>query len=101
MAAFTGSLVVRLLVAAAAGGIRREVQRSAVAGHLYARVTFDAVDAFENVCAVLERPRGRIAANAEEARARGERDGEQHEQRQPHPHRVSSVRETRSRASAS
>jgi hypothetical protein len=101
MAPLAGPLVVRLLVAAAAGGIRRKMQRCTLAGHVDTHVTLDAVDPLENVLSVLERPRGGLAAQAEEACARGERDGEQHEQRQPRPHRISSARETRSRASVS
>jgi hypothetical protein len=101
MATFTGSLIVRLLVAAAAGGIRRKVQRSWLAGQVDAHVTFDAVDPLENVRSVLKRPRSGLAANAKQARTRGERDGENHEERQPRPHRTSSARETRSKASAS
>jgi hypothetical protein len=101
VAALAGSLVVRLLVAAAASGIRRKMRRRALGGYVDARVAFDAVDPLENVRAVLERVRGRLVANTEDTRAGGERDREQHDQREPRPHRISSARETRSKPSAS
>jgi hypothetical protein len=101
VASLTGSLVVGLLVAAAAGGIRRKVQRPALAGDVDTRVAFDAVDPIENVSAVLERPRGRLVANAEKTRAGGQRDRQEHNEREPRSHRISSARETRSKPSAS
>jgi hypothetical protein len=101
VASLAGSLVVGLLVAAAAGGIRRKVQGPALAGDADTRVAFDAVDPFENVRTVLERPRGRLVANAEKTRAGGQRDRQEHNEREPRSHRISSARETRSKPSAS
>jgi hypothetical protein len=72
VAALTGSLVVRLLVATPAGGIRGEVQRSTLPRHVDAHVAFDAIDPLENVRSVLERSRGRLMSDAEDARARGQ-----------------------------
>jgi hypothetical protein len=66
------SLVVRLYVATAASGFRRQAHRFRAGGGDL-RVTLHAVDAAQHVCAMLEGMRVRRALQAEEARTRGER----------------------------
>jgi hypothetical protein len=50
-------------------------------------VALDAVDPLEDVRAVLERVRRRLAAKAEDAGARGEREREEHDEGDANPHR--------------
>jgi hypothetical protein len=87
VAALARAWVVRLLVAATAGSVGRKVQRSRLAGRGHVDVALDAVDALEDVGAMLERVRWRLAAKAQHAGARRERERLEHDEAEADPHR--------------
>ena len=105
VAAAARPLVVRLRVAPPAIGVRGEMEGPAIARGLDALVAFLAVDPAVDVRAVLEGMRRRGAVKSEDARARRERQREDHEEREARPHRGpangSNVRATRTSASVS
>ena len=101
VAAAARVLVVRAGVAPAALGVGRKVERRRIALARDARVTLDAVDPLQDVRAVLERMPLRRGLEAEDARAGGQDDRQEHQQREARPHRISSARESRTSASVS
>jgi hypothetical protein len=92
---------VRLGVAADAVGRRGEVQRPRIHGAGDAGVALQAINASNEVCAMLERMRRARAMEPEDARAGGDSNAENRDQRQPRFHGTSKARDTRRRASAS
>jgi hypothetical protein len=86
------ALVVRLGVAALAIGVGREVERSTLAGARHAGVALDAVDPVQDVRTVLEGMRRRGGLQPEDARAGRQQDRDHHDEREPRPHRVPTLR---------
>lgn len=87
VAASARPLVMGLLVAAAADGVRREMERPSVPSGRYVGVALDAVDALANVRAVFERVRWPIPAQSEHAGAGCQSDRQDHDEGEMRPHR--------------
>jgi hypothetical protein len=99
--AHAGAFVVRLRMAPDAVRLGGEMGKTLVARTLHAGMTLDAVDALEDVRAMLEGMRLRSRLEAKDAGARTQRKRQHHEHRQPASHRISSTRERRRSASVS
>ena len=80
-------VVVRLFVAAPADGVGGEVERPRLPGGRDVRVALDAVDALEDMRAVLEGMGRRIVTQAEDAGAGRQGEREDHQQGEGRPHR--------------